>query len=69
MKIKSADKITSIQFEVEEINGEITYYSRDWDYSHWQQLYGESWEEIYNCEKLEELYQKYILTDDYKKIH
>lgn len=69
MKIKSADKITSIQFEVEVTPGEITYFLRNWDYAHWEQLCGQSWEEIYKCDKLEELYQKYILTDEYKKLH
>ena len=68
MKIKSVDKVTQIQFEIENLDGRTYLYRRDWNYDDWEILLGQSWETLYDCDELEEMYQTYITTDDYIRI-
>jgi hypothetical protein len=70
MKIKQVYKTQHIQFEVIEDSIDYpTIYRRDWYCDVWEQLCGESWESLYEYDNLEEMYQKYKLTDEYKKIY
>jgi hypothetical protein len=68
MGIIDAYKITYIQFEWRDINNHHLYYRRDWEYNNWEQLCGDSWDPLHVSDELEEMYQKYILTDAYERI-
>jgi hypothetical protein len=69
MEIIDAYKLTFIQFELKDRNGHHLYYRRCWEYDDWEQLCGDSWEPLNFSDELEEIYQKYKLTDGYDSIH
>ena len=60
MTINSVEEITYLDIEIKDKIGNSTYYKRVSDCDVWLQLFGESWESIYDTEKLEQLYQNYI---------